>query len=144
MSPAAPPAERPAAEDLELAIRPQLTQHFKPALLARMTIIPFTPAGPEVMRDITAMKLHVLADRLRASHRIETTFAPELVDTLARRCTESETGARNVEHLLRGSLLPAVARELLQRLVAERVPTHLHVGLTGEGQWRTDFTGTRA
>ncbi len=134
----------PSAEEVAAAIRPTLSQHFKPALLARMTIVPFAPVGQDVMRDITGMKLAVLADRLRASHRIETTFAPELVDTLARRCTESETGARNVEHLLRGSLMPEVARELLQCLVAQRMPTHLHVGLTPEGHWRTEFTGARA
>ena len=134
----------PTAEEVAAAIRPTLSQHFKPALLARMTIVPFAPVGQDVMKDITGMKLAVLADRLRATHRIETTFAPELVETLARRCTESETGARNVEHLLRGSLMPAVARELLQCLVAERAPTHLHVGLTPEGQWHTEFTGSRA
>ncbi|MFY0578721.1 hypothetical protein ACN28S_34490 [Cystobacter fuscus] len=90
------------------------------------------------------MKLSVLADRLRATHRIETTFAPELVDVLARRCTESETGARNVEHLLRGSLMPEVSRNLLQCLAGGSAPARLHVGLTPEGGWHTHFTETRA
>ncbi|OJH38151.1 type VI secretion system ATPase TssH [Cystobacter ferrugineus] len=134
----------PSTEDVVAAIRPTLSQHFKPALLARMTIVPFFPVGQEVMKEIAGMKLAVLADRLRATHRIETTFAPELVDVLARRCTESETGARNVEHLLRGSLMPEVSRNLLQCLAGGRAPAHLHVGLTPEGGWHTHFTETRA
>jgi type VI secretion system protein VasG len=134
----------PSAEEVVAAVRPTLSQHFKPALLARMTLVPFAPVGPEVMREITRMKLAALADRLRTAHRIETTFAPELVDALANRCTESETGARNVEHLLRGSLMPAVSRELLQRMVAGNVPTRLRVGLTPEGGWQTEFTETQA
>jgi type VI secretion system protein VasG len=134
----------PSAEEVVAAVRPTLSQHFKPALLARMTIVPFAPVGSEVMREIASMKLSALADRLRAAHRIETTFAPELMDALARRCTESETGARNVEHLLRGSLMPAVSRELLQRLAGGSVPSRLRVGLTPQGDWLTEFTETRA
>ncbi|MET0404325.1 MAG: type VI secretion system ATPase TssH [Cystobacter sp.] len=134
----------PSTEEVVAAIRPTLSQHFKPALLARMTIVPFFPVGQGVMKEIAGMKLAVLADRLRATHRIETTFAPELVDVLARRCTESETGARNVEHLLRGSLMPEVSRELLQRLAGGHAPSQLHVGLTPEGSWSTHFTETRA
>ena len=134
----------PTAEEVVAAVRPTLSQHFKPALLARMTVVPFAPVGSEVMREITRMKLASLADRLRSAHRIETTFAPELVDELARRCTESETGARNVEHLLRGSLMPAVSTELLQRMVGGGVPSRLRVGLSPEGGWRTEFSETQA
>ena len=134
----------PSAEEVVAAVRPTLSQHFKPALLARMTVVPFAPVGSEVMREITRMKLATLADRLRAAHRIETAFAPELVDELARRCTESETGARNVEHLLRGSLMPAVSTELLQRMVGGGVPSRLRVGLTPAGGWLTEFSETQA
>jgi type VI secretion system protein VasG len=134
----------PSAEEVVAAVRPTLSQHFKPALLARMTLVPFAPVGRDVMREIAGMKLTALADRLRAAHRIETAFAPELVDELARRCTESETGARNVEHLLRGSLMPAVSRELLQRLAGGNVPSRLRVGLTPEGDWHTEFSETQA
>ncbi|HSP77051.1 MAG TPA: type VI secretion system ATPase TssH, partial [Myxococcaceae bacterium] len=94
----------PSAEELVAAVRPTLSRHFKPALLARMTIVPYAPVGPEVMRQIVSMKLEKLAGRLRATHGVETTLAPELLDALALRCTEAETGARNVEHILQGSL----------------------------------------
>ncbi len=98
------------------AIRPTLSKHFKPALLARMTVVPFAPMGPDILREIVELKLARLSARLRATHKADTTFAPELLDELTRRCTESETGARNVDHVLRGSLLPALSRAVLERL----------------------------
>jgi type VI secretion system protein VasG len=130
----------PTAEELVAAIRPTLSKHFKPALLARMTIVPYTPVGPEVMRQIVAMKLDKLAGRLRAAHGVEMTLAPELLDALARRCTEAETGARNVEHILQGSLMPALSRELLQRLAGGSLPRHLNIALDTEGGWDIRFT----
>jgi type VI secretion system protein VasG len=122
------------------AIRPLLSQHFKPALLARMTIVPFAPLPGDVMKEIARIKLEVLAGRLRESHKMETTFAPELVTELAARCTESESGARNLEQVLRGSLMPAIARELLQRLVGGEAPPKMEVGLGEDSGWRIGFS----
>jgi len=129
----------PSVETLVSAIRPLLGQHFKPALLARMTIVPFAPLGGDVLEDIARMKLDVLAARLRESHKLEATFAPELVKELAARCTESDSGARNLEQVLRGSLMTLLARELLQRLISGQVPPRMQVGLDAEGSWRVDF-----
>jgi len=131
--------EPPPAEEVAHQIRPALSKHFKPALLARMTIVPFAPVGMDVMKSIAEMKLAALAGRLRTSHRIETTFEPELVKELVRRCTESEAGARNVEHALRSSLMPAIARELLQKMTEGPLPRGLTVGLSPEGAWRVEF-----
>jgi type VI secretion system protein VasG len=125
---------RPSAEEVTKAIRPVLSRHFKPALLARMTIVPFAPLPREVLREIVDMKLRQLSDRLRASHRIETAFGPELVASLVGRCTEAETGARNVEHVIRGSLMPALSRSLLEKLSAGERPGRVSVGLDGAGQ----------
>jgi type VI secretion system protein VasG len=100
--------EPPSVEDVVNQIRPILSKHFKPALLARMTIVPYAPINRTIMREITQMRLGGLAKRLATSHKIETKFADELVDEITKRCTEAETGARNVEHILRGSLIPAV------------------------------------
>jgi len=131
--------EPPSQEEVATAIRPVLSKHFKPALLARMTIVPYAPISLSVMRSIAELKLSKLADRLRASHRLETTFSPALVGELVRRCTESEVGARNVEHTLRSSLMPAISRELLERLATGPLPRYLTVDLSPEGTWRMDF-----
>ncbi len=118
----------PPVEELTAAIRPTLSKHFKPALLARMTIVPFLPLPAEVLRQITELKLGALARRLWDSHKIAATFAPEMVHQLAERCTEAETGARNVEHILRSSLMPVLSQRLLEAFAAGQQPTSLHIG----------------
>jgi len=132
--------EVPSTEEVVNVIRPSLSKHFKPALLARMTIVPYRPIDRSIMREIAEMRLKGLAKRLATAHRIETKFDNELVDEIARRCTESETGARNVEHILRSSLVPQISRILLEKLATGITPVRLDVGLAPEGGWRIEFT----
>ena len=132
--------QRPSAEDVAKAIRPVLSHHFKPALLARMTIVPFAPLPKDVLREIVEMKLRQLAARVEESHRIRTRFAPELVDGLVGKCTEAETGARNVEHVIRGSLMPALSRALLEKLSAGERPSQLAVGFGGAGEFTVELS----
>jgi type VI secretion system protein VasG len=132
--------EPPTVEEVVAAIRPTLSKHFKPALLARMTIVPFAPISRTIMRQIAEMKLRHVVERLRVNHGIETIFAPELVDELTRRCTEAETGARTVDHILRGSLMPLVARDILEHLATGKVPPRLEVDLGPDGNWRVELS----
>ncbi len=136
--------EPPPVDEVVSQIRPVLSKHFKPALLARMTIIPYAPIPRTIMREITEMRLKGLAKRLYTSHRVETHFAPELIDEITRRCTEAETGARNVEHILRGSLIPAVSRVILERMAEGPLPKHLDVALAPDGGWRIEFREVEA
>jgi type VI secretion system protein VasG len=132
--------QRPSSDEVAKAIRPVLSRHFKPALLARMTIVPFAPLPKDVLREIVEMRLRQLSSRLEATHRIATAFAPELVESLVGRCTEAETGARNVEHVIRGTLMPALSRSLLEKLSAGERPTKLAVGLDGAGEFTLELT----
>jgi type VI secretion system protein VasG len=132
--------EKPRMEDVAAVIRPVLSSHFKPALLARMTIVPFAPLPKDVLREIVELKLGSVARRLQESHKIATTFAPELLDGLVARCTEAETGARNVDHVLRGSLMPALSRVLLEKLTTGEKPTRLTVGMAADGNFAMDLT----
>jgi type VI secretion system protein VasG len=129
---------RPSADQVVKRVRPLLNDHFKPALLARMTVVPFAPLPRDVLRDIVDMKLRAVARRIAESHRIPTTFAPELLDALAERCTDPEAGARNVDHVLRGSLLPELAARFLERLASGGKPGRVHVGLDAGGGWAID------
>ncbi|HEY6099255.1 MAG TPA: AAA family ATPase, partial [Anaeromyxobacter sp.] len=130
---------RPSAEEVAKAIRPVLSRHFKPALLARMTIVPFAPLPRDVLREIVEMRLKQLAARLETSHRIATVFAPELVEALVARCTEAETGARNVEHVIRGNLMPALSRALLEKLSAGERAARLAVGVDAAGGFTVEL-----
>ncbi len=129
----------PSSDEVAKVIRPVLSKHFKPALLARMSVVPYLPLPRPVLREIVELKLGQLARRLEESHRIGSSFAPELVDHLAERCSDPETGARNVDHVLRGSLMPALSRALLEKLTAGQKPTRLAVGLDPAGEFSLDL-----
>lgn len=130
----------PSKEEVTEAIRPTVSAHFKPALLARMTMVPFRPIGPEIMREIAILKLNKLKKRLLETHEVEASFSGELLDELVRRCTDADTGARNVDHTLRSSLMPALAKSLLEYMADGEIPPKLEIGLSPEGGWRFDFS----
>jgi len=131
--------EPPPMDDVVSEIRPILSAHFKPALLARTSVVPYGPISPEIMKLIARMKLGSLARRIEESHGFEPEFSDALVEEIARRCTESETGARNVDHIMRGTLMPQIATEFLSVMSAEEVPVGLEVGLAPDGSFRVDI-----
>jgi type VI secretion system protein VasG len=127
---------RPSVEDLTAAIRPVLSRHFKPALLARMTIVPFYPIDRESMMGIVRLKMDHLGRRLRENHGITLAYPESVVERIAQRCTEVETGARNIDHIMQGNLLPRISSEILQKMAEGKLPETLEIG-TDEGG---DFT----
>jgi type VI secretion system protein VasG len=128
----------PPVNEVIGTIRPILSKWFKPALLARMNIVPYRPIDMATMKDIARLKLNRLARRIRESHNIETTFQEELIDDLTARCTESETGARNVDHILRSTLTPLIARRLLEHMAVGEEPAGVEVTIAPSGEWRVD------
>ena len=85
------------------------------------------------------MKLGAISSRLMNAHRMKAQFAAELVEELASRCLENETGARAVDQLLRGSLLPNLSRELLERFASGKVPARVNVSLSPAKDWLVEF-----
>jgi type VI secretion system protein VasG len=126
---------KPAVDDLVTLIRPALSKHFKPALLARMTIIPFFPIGPDALKEIARLKLGQVEKRLRDTHRMAMQVDPKVIDAIAERCTEVETGARNVDHIISGSLLPRISTEILQQMTIGPLPEVVKVGLDDKGEF---------
>ncbi|HLY08661.1 MAG TPA: type VI secretion system ATPase TssH [Planctomycetota bacterium] len=130
---------KPPIDDLVALIRPALSKHFKPALLARMTIVPFYPIGPEALKEITRLKLGQLEKRLKENHRMAMEIDPKVIDTIAERCTEVETGARNVDHIISGTLLPKISSEILQQMSTGTMPGKIVVKLDGSGDFAFEF-----
>jgi type VI secretion system protein VasG len=131
--------KNPSVHEVVAAIRPILSKWFKPALLARMNIVPYRPIDPETMKGIARLKLRKLAKRITESHGIETVFQDELIEDLAQRCTEAETGARNVDHILRSTLTPMIAQGLLEKMAAGEEPSAIEVSIAPSGEWRVDI-----
>ncbi len=132
--------EWPDSEALLEAIRPVLSDHFKPALLARMQIVPFFPIRKEVMGDIVELKLNKVGKRLEASHKMSFGYSPEVVQQIAARCTEVETGARNIDYIINGNLLPHISTEILARMGDEQMPASLQIGIGEDGEFTLDLS----
>jgi type VI secretion system protein VasG len=124
----ADPETRPDAAALAKEIRPALLGFFAPALLGRMTVVPYFPILDDVMRSIVTLKLAKVAARLRQNHGIALTYDDAIVGAIAARCTEVESGARNVDHIITGTMLPDIARELLGRMAGGETAATLAVG----------------
>jgi type VI secretion system protein VasG len=117
------------SEEIVEKIRPELSSHFKPALLARMTVVPFRPVGEEALRRIAEARLRAIAARVQSAHRVEAKFSPEIVTDLVRRSLHAETGARTVDHVLGSSLMPALSKYLLEQMSAGTMPTSIEICL---------------
>jgi type VI secretion system protein VasG len=127
---------RPSIEQVREAIHPTLVEHFQPALLGRMQVVPYFPLDTETMRGITEIKLGEVADRLADAHGIDFVYAPEVVDTIAARCTQVDAGARNIDTIIHRTLLPETAEVLIPRMAEDDLPSTLTLQLDGDG----DFT----
>ncbi|KWC39191.1 ClpV1 family T6SS ATPase [Burkholderia ubonensis] len=103
----------PDPDTMRAAIRPVLSHHFKPALLARMTEIPYMTLAPDTLADITRLKLQRVAARVAAQHATRVVYDDAVIAHIAARCTEVESGARNVDFVLQRDVLPALAQHLL-------------------------------
>jgi type VI secretion system protein VasG len=111
-----PDAERPSPEQLIEALRPLLYKTFKPAFIGRLKVVPFMPIGDDVLERIIRLKLDRIGQRVAAQHKARFDYDRKLVDAVFARCTEVDTGARNVDHILAGHLLPALAERVLARM----------------------------
>ena len=135
------PETRPPLDTVTTTIRPILSHHFKPALLARMTIVPFYTLDPKFIREIVVLKLDKLAKRMAESHKIKLTYAPEVVDQISQRCTEVETGARNIDHMMNGTILPQMSREILGRLSEGAPLSEVFLSMAEDGSFKISFGG---
>jgi type VI secretion system protein VasG len=130
----------PPMQEIMDAIKPTLVAHFKPALLARMTFVPYLPISPSALGEITRLKMNQLLDRLQKNQRIEGSYSDALVDLIAKRCTEVDTGARNIDHILRASLLPMLSNRLLEQMSEGPLPKKIHIGLDAENNFTATFS----
>ncbi len=123
----------PDAPALAEMLRPELQQQFKPAFLGRLKVVPYFPITDTNMRLIIKLKLDRVASRMRENRNIDFIYSDDLIDTIAGRCTEVDSGARNVDHILTNTLLPELSKELLARMATGEQLKEVKVSLNGEG-----------
>lgn len=129
MSLNADPDTRPDPKGLEEAIRPELVKAFKPALLGRMVTVPYYPISDDVLKEIVKLQLGKIAKRIANNHDAKFTYDESVVDTVANRCTDVDSGARNVINILMGTLLPEMSGEVLSRMATGEGISKVHVSV---------------
>lgn len=109
-------ATLPSSDELLDALRPDLIETFKPAFLGRLTVVPYYPIHAEVMREIVDLKLGRIGQRIADHHHADLVYDRTLVAEVASRCTDRNSGARSVDQILTGTLLPGIAETMLERM----------------------------
>jgi type VI secretion system protein VasG len=126
------PETMPSVAGILKAIKPEMDKIFKPAFLGRMVIIPYYPVRDENLRKIVDLKLGKIKKRIFENHRIQLNYDAGVVAEVANRCTEVESGARNVDNILTNTLMPDISRHLLTSMAEGRKLSSVSVSI-GEG-----------
>ncbi|MCG9575486.1 type VI secretion system ATPase TssH [Vibrio tubiashii] len=113
------------------AIRPTLNQHFKPALLARMSVLPFVPLSDEAMTEIIHHKLNKVSERLQSHHKLSLSYEESSVEFVLGNCRLAETGARNIDAVINRQLLPQLSTQLL---VHDKDDSHTQIAVSVDEQ----------
>jgi len=113
-------------------LRPELLKHFKPAFLGRLKVVPYLPITDRNMRRIIELKLGRVTKRMRENRNVAFVYDEALIDSIAGRCTEVQSGARNVDHIMTNTLLPEMSKELLSRMASGEQIKQLKAKLHGD------------
>ena len=136
----ADPETMPDKDGLLEAIHEDLVAYFKPAFLGRVNIIPYFPLFDESLALIIKLKLNKIVKRVKENYDAVMEYSDELVQTIADRCTEVDTGARNIDHILENGLLPQMSAEILGRMADGEPITKLAVGISEGGEISLDIS----
>ena len=114
-------------------LREQLNHVFKPAFLGRLSIVPFYPVQDQILERIVALKLERIAKRFARNHQAELSYDQALVKAIAARCTEVDSGARNIDNILTGTILPEVSGHVLERMAEGGAIGAIRIGVAADG-----------
>ncbi|MDR2300802.1 MAG: type VI secretion system ATPase TssH [Deltaproteobacteria bacterium] len=96
----------PSEKVLGEALRPILNQFFRPALLGRLTVVPYAPIAKEVLRELVEIRFLAIKDRFFQRRGLTLNWTPTVIESVAQSCVAVESGARNIDMVLNKTLLP--------------------------------------
>ena len=131
-----PAEELPDTDALAELLRPTLYKAFKPAFLGRMKVVPYYPISDDVLAEIITLKLGRIRDRVAINHKATFQWDNALVESVLARCTEVDAGARAVDHILNGTLLPQIAESVLTRMAEGGSVEKIKVGVGKNGEFK--------
>jgi type VI secretion system protein VasG len=135
MKACADPETAPDTAGLVEMLKTDLQKSFKPALIGRMTVVPYYPLGDTVLKKIIEMKLKQIGERLKNNYKAAFSWSPAVVDTIASRCKDVDTGARNADHIITGTVLAAISNEVLARIADGHPVKKVTVGVDDKSQF---------
>ncbi|HYI83787.1 MAG TPA: type VI secretion system ATPase TssH [Acetobacteraceae bacterium] len=127
---AADPELLPEPDALAKALREPLLKAFPAALLGRLLVVPYYPLDQGTLDGIIRLQLGRVARRVSQNRGVPFTYDDAVVNLIRERCTELESGGRMIDAMLTGTLLPAISREILERMRERRPLARVHVGAT--------------
>ncbi|WP_298595524.1 type VI secretion system ATPase TssH [Zoogloea sp.] len=125
----------PDAEGMATALREPLLKVFPPALLGRLVVIPYYPLNDEMIGAIARLQLGRIQRRIRDNHKVPFGYDDAVVQLIASRCTELESGGRMIDAILTNTMLPRISEEFLRRMLEGQPIERVQVGVAGN-----DFT----
>ncbi|MBC2381217.1 type VI secretion system ATPase TssH [Pseudomonas sp. WS 5106] len=121
------PQAVPTPDAMAKALREPLLQVFPPALLGRLVVIPYYPLSDVMLGSIIRLQLGRIEQRIAAAHKVPFTYSEAVVQLIASRCTELESGGRMIDAILTHSMLPVISTEFLNRLLLGTPATQVQV-----------------
>lgn len=131
-----PAEELPDADALTEALRPTLYKTFKPAFIGRTKVVPYYPISDDTLVEIIELKLRRIGERVQQNHRAAFEWDAAVTEAVLQRCTEVDTGARAVDHILNGTLLPEIAQSVLAKMAQGEAIQKIKVGVNKNGGFR--------
>ncbi|MBM3753096.1 MAG: type VI secretion system ATPase TssH [Acidobacteria bacterium] len=131
----ADPETAPSAAAIAKTIKPELDKVFKPAFLGRMVIIPYYPVRDEALKQIIRLKLGKIQKRLKQNHGMSLVYGDDVLSQIAARCTEVESGARNVDNILTNTVLPEISNRLLTMMAGGETAESITVTVGEDGNF---------
>ncbi len=122
------PELMPEPDEVAKALREPLVKVFPPALLGRLIVIPYYPLSADVMHSIIRLQLGRVARRIAEHHKVPFTYDDSVVDLIAERCNEPESGGRMIDAIMTNTMLPAISTAFLNKLLEGGEITKVHVG----------------
>jgi type VI secretion system protein VasG len=126
---------QPTPEAIVEGLRDELNQVFKPAFLGRLTIVPYYPVKDAILERIVALKLERIRQRFERNHQAVLSYDEALVKAIASRCTEVDSGARNIDNILSKTLMPELAQRVLERMAQDKPIQSLSIELGSDGDF---------
>lgn len=136
----ADPDTTPDPDGLVEAVKPELVKAFKPALLGRMVTVPYYPITDDILRLIIKLQLGKIKTRIADNHGAQFSYDDSVISTVAERCTDVDSGARNVYNILTGTLLPEMSGEVLSRMASGEGIKSVHVTVGEGGKFAYEIT----